>query len=402
MKRAFRLWCAIAVVAGTVLTACISDEERFLLQLFGLSTLQGEATLSGQIRWQVTTGGCSVGNLGGGTTGVGCSFISPSGSKNSSIQLRDVPPGNTFDAVFGAILMQLPASVSNVRGSYSGAASGTLTVRSAGGSVWADSANAVVAEPNMAIWVIEPPPSAGTYTLVVDFNEAGTAAIPMPMKVIFTEKVDANGRSNYPPFFPCAAGFAEVTALSLPLAPTPTSISFTPLLAQNGCSNKLYSFGPTVQVVEFYNQALDHYFITWMGNEIALLDAGTTIKGWARTGQSFKAYVTAQTGTTNVCRIYIIPVRGDSHFFGRGQKECNDTMTAHPDFVLEDPAFMAMILPVAGVCPTGTTNVYRVFSNRPDANHRYMTSTAIRAQMVTKGWVVEGDGPDAVVMCAPA
>jgi hypothetical protein len=45
--------------------------------------------------------------------------------------------------------------------------------------------------------------------------------------------------------------------------------------------------------------------------------------------------------------------------------------------------------------------VYRVFSNRPDANHRYMTDRVVRDQMVAKGWLAEGDGPDLVVMCAP-
>jgi len=29
---------------------------------------------------------------------------------------------------------------------------------------------------------------------------------------------------------------------------------------------------------------------------------------------------------------------------------------------------MQMYLPVAGACPAGTVQVYRVFSNRPDAN----------------------------------
>ena len=62
---------------------------------------------------------------------------------------------------------------------------------------------------------------------------------------------------------------------------------------------------------------------------------------------------------------------------------------------------MQMFLPAAGVCPAGTVQVYRVFSNRPDANHRYMTSKAIRDQMVAKGWLVEGGGPDSVVMCVP-
>jgi hypothetical protein len=153
-------------------------------------------------------------------------------------------------------------------------------------------------------------------------------------------------------------------------------------------------------VVEFYNATLDHYFISWVADEIALLDAGTTIKGWARTGKTFRTFSGPPAEVTDICRIYIIPEKGDSHFFGRGTKECGDTMTAHPDFLLEDEKFMAMRLPTAGVCPFGLAPVYRVFSNRRDANHRYVTDKATRAAMVSRGWLAEGDGPDLVVMCA--
>ena len=81
--------------------------------------------------------------------------------------------------------------------------------------------------------------------------------------------------------------------------------------------------------------------------------------------------------------------------------ECNATGQKNPSFVLEDPSFMHVVLPTGGSCPTGTSNVYRVFSNRPDANHRYTTDKSVRDAMVAKGWLAEGDGPDLVVMCAP-
>jgi hypothetical protein len=55
---------------------------------------------------------------------------------------------------------------------------------------------------------------------------------------------------------------------------------------------------------------------------------------------------------------------------------------------------------VTGACPPGTISVYRVWDNRADSNHRYTTSTAIRAQMDTLGWIAEGYGPDQVIMCA--
>jgi hypothetical protein len=162
------------------------------------------------------------------------------------------------------------------------------------------------------------------------------------------------------------------------------------------------SAGTPVTVVEFYNQSLDHYFVTYVADEIAKLDNGTFV-GWARTGQSFKAYVTTQSGTSAVCRIYIPPGKGDGHFFGRDTKECNGTMTANPTFVLESASFFHLYLPnqQTGNCAADQVPVYRVFSNRVDANHRYTTSRTTRDEMVARNWIAEGDGPDTIAMCGP-
>ena len=54
-----------------------------------------------------------------------------------------------------------------------------------------------------------------------------------------------------------------------------------------------------------------------------------------------------------------------------------------------------------GACLFDTTPVYRVYNNRPDANHRYTTSLATRDSMVVAGWIAEGYGPDAVAFCGP-
>ena len=62
---------------------------------------------------------------------------------------------------------------------------------------------------------------------------------------------------------------------------------------------------------------------------------------------------------------------------------------------------MHMFLPSQGVCAANTVPVYRVYSGRPDTNHRYVTDIATRNQMVARGWMAEGDGADRVVMCAP-
>jgi hypothetical protein len=152
--------------------------------------------------------------------------------------------------------------------------------------------------------------------------------------------------------------------------------------------------------VEYYHQGFDHYFVTWVAAEIANLDSGVT-RGWTRTGQSFNVYVDDPPGTSAVCRIYIPPGKGDGHFYGRDANECNGTMARNPTFILESAAFFHLVPPAAGSCVAGTVPVYRVFSNRADANHRYTTSRATRDQMVARGWIAEGDGPDTVVMCAP-
>jgi hypothetical protein len=157
----------------------------------------------------------------------------------------------------------------------------------------------------------------------------------------------------------------------------------------------------TVDVVEFYNATLDHYFITWIDAEIANLDAGLTPSRWTRTGYSFKAYVTAQPGTSNICRFYIPPADGNSHFFGRSPAECSAAQQEHPEFVLEDANYMQLYVPTAGACPSGATPIYRLFNDRADVNHRYTSDRGVRDAMIAKGWIAEGDGPDRVVMCAP-
>ena len=155
-------------------------------------------------------------------------------------------------------------------------------------------------------------------------------------------------------------------------------------------------------IVEYYNDALDHYFMTWAPEEILLLDAGTAIKGWRRTGMSFEVLLTPALGAAGVCRIYIPPGLGDGHYFGRDAAECAQTLGKNPSFVDESPSFFYLFVTAAGTCPAATLPVYRVYSNRADANHRYTTDRTVRDAMIARGWMAEGDGDDRVVMCTPA
>ena len=155
------------------------------------------------------------------------------------------------------------------------------------------------------------------------------------------------------------------------------------------------------QVVEYFHAAFDHYFITTSAREIADLDAGAHA-GWARTGNAFSSLPVGDPDASPVCRMYIPPSQGDSHFYSASPDECAQTAARFPTFVVESLSVFSIGLPnlLTGACAAGTVPVYRVWNNRADSNHRYMTSRALRDQMVGRGYVAEGYGPDAVIMCA--
>jgi hypothetical protein len=56
---------------------------------------------------------------------------------------------------------------------------------------------------------------------------------------------------------------------------------------------------------------------------------------------------------------------------------------------------------VTGACPAATRPVWR-FLNTDNTNHRYTAEVLVRDDLrLTPGWLAEGYGPDAVIMCAP-
>ena len=164
-------------------------------------------------------------------------------------------------------------------------------------------------------------------------------------------------------------------------------------------------------VIEFYNSALKHYFITASAEESAGIDAGAAGPGWSRTGETWPAWLGGPLpGATLVCRFYGNPAldpasgqrRGpNSHFYTFQGAEC-DQVKNDPGWVYEAPNKYFTVQPTAaGQCPAGTLPVYRAYNNgyaRNDSNHRYTIRTAIYDQMIGQGWRGEG-----VVMCtAPA
>ena len=178
----------------------------------------------------------------------------------------------------------------------------------------------------------------------------------------------------------------------------------------------------TVLAVEYTRNGLpsEHYFITADANEKQLLDTGR-FPGWSRTGRSFWVFPPgggAVVGAVPVCRFYGRPAGQDSHFYSASAAECQAVAARFGDvWLLESTDVFEVYLPdtQTGVCPGGTAPVYRLYNNRADVNHRYVTDSGLRDRMAAgytvqvgsvtfitvSPWIREGYGRDTVALCAP-
>jgi hypothetical protein len=160
--------------------------------------------------------------------------------------------------------------------------------------------------------------------------------------------------------------------------------------------------------VEYYDAALDHYFVTALPDEIAALDAGQ-FPGWMRTGLSFNVYGEGSNvaGSSPVCRFYGSPDAGlNSHFYSASPLECRQVEQRFPTaWLLESFDVFEVFLPdvATGACPSGSIPIYRAWNARADSNHRYTTDLSVLQAMVAKGYIAEGYGPGAAptAMCSP-
>ena len=268
----------------------------------------------------------------------------------------------------------------------------------------------LVAEPGTQLVIIDFQAPANTpfgqYTLNFQFS-----GMPTSIKALFAGKVvapaAAGGPSYYLPIYPCVTSFAGVPAIPLPLT---SLLQLAPFVnATQGCTGRIYDLtGATsaVDVVEFYNPSLDHYFITWVAGREAKLDAGNTPTRWTRTGRAFRVdttpHATAQVATSAVCRYYIPPATGDSHFFGRGTVECNATGCERTRRSSSRIRVHVHVPAGRGRVPGGNDEGLSRLQQSARRQPPLHDGSAHRDQMVATGWLAEGDGPDFVVMCAPS
>jgi hypothetical protein len=159
----------------------------------------------------------------------------------------------------------------------------------------------------------------------------------------------------------------------------------------------------TIQLIEYYNRWLDHYFLTGDSAEVAALDSGIPA-GWVRTGAEFTVFAPGASTGSPVCRFYGLPAAGlNSHFYSGDTQECLALAQRFPMRWIEESANVFQVrMPerVSGTCPGTSAPVYRLFNNRADVNHRYTTDEGIRQSMISRGYVSEGYGPSGVAFCS--
>lgn len=165
----------------------------------------------------------------------------------------------------------------------------------------------------------------------------------------------------------------------------------------------------TAPALEFYNATLDDYFVTAAAAEISDLDNGVH-PGWVRTGLRFLVYTdpaVAPASAAPVCRFYVSPAYGDSHFYSASPDECAATAMKFPvQWVYESSAVFYIALPdtTTGACPAGTRGIFRFVSDANGLHHRYTAEVDVRDSTIQDGgWTQEGYGtpPNAPVMCTP-
>lgn len=158
--------------------------------------------------------------------------------------------------------------------------------------------------------------------------------------------------------------------------------------------------------IEYYHAGLDHYFVTADPFEQQQLDAGR-FAGWQRSGYSFPVAIAAAPSAplSPVCRFYGRPEAGlDSHFYSASPAECAEVeRRLGSAWMLESSNVFGVELadPLTGACSPATEPIWRLFNNRRDVNHRYVSDFGRVLQMRSAGWISEGYGNDGVAFCAP-
>jgi photosystem II stability/assembly factor-like uncharacterized protein len=158
----------------------------------------------------------------------------------------------------------------------------------------------------------------------------------------------------------------------------------------------------TATAVEYFYPAFGYYFETAFPDEIAALDRGV-FPGWSRTGQTFAVDLTVANMLNPVCRFFSTAFAPkSSHFYTPYTLECS-VVRSSAAWQYEGVAFYLRLRGIDGACPSTDRPLYRIYNNGLGGapNHRYTVENSIVDQMISMGWVFEGDAVTRVFACVP-
>jgi hypothetical protein len=134
-------------------------------------------------------------------------------------------------------------------------------------------------------------------------------------------------------------------------------------------------------------------------DEKRFLARGGSDGHWRSTGITYAVWQTRSGNLQPMCRFRgnpaVDPATGrrkgpNSDFYTVDADECAALLHDSRAWLFVGQAFYVAVPDHAGACPDRTRPVQRFYRPEGDANHRYVTTTAMRTQMRARGWVDEG------------
>ncbi|QJR15934.1 hypothetical protein [Usitatibacter palustris] len=158
--------------------------------------------------------------------------------------------------------------------------------------------------------------------------------------------------------------------------------SITPL--STGCGTAVQT-APVLRLVEYYNGALNRYYLSANGDEMGWLDAGGGGGGWSRTGQIWSTHAPAQP----VCNqpayqpvFQFYSAERHAHYYTLSPQECGWLRTNNGGWSYVATPFGAL----PPTCTGDATTPISMFYNPQDPSHRYSSNILISESMRAQGW----------------
>jgi hypothetical protein len=153
--------------------------------------------------------------------------------------------------IIDPLILQVPLAAHGFSGTFSGSASGSLSIVEVAASLRADVDHTITPEPGTKLVIVDfpsPPPALDqAFGFTLAFQLPGNAA-PVSLKALFAARIASGGETFFVPLLPCETSFASIPAISLPASSVFQNVAL-PLTGAQGCSGRVFQLSaPAVPV----------------------------------------------------------------------------------------------------------------------------------------------------------